>query len=204
MSAFSACMHSPGSCRVHAFIESDPVPDKPTHPSFINAAGTPSIDPSISHNSDPQSAPPSRWAFLWDRPFLWAMAVAVPAACAFALAAHFGVAGRVPSNLLMFLLVYPVLEELVFRGLVLGALRRYPVLARMYGPGISAGNVITAAWFAMAHLVRTPWPWALATFVPGLIFGWSRERHGALLPPVLLHITYNLAVWAGVWLGTPR
>ncbi len=152
---------------------------------------------------DDNSTQPSRWAFLKDRQFLAAMAIALPAACAFAVAASYGVGGRVPGNLLLFLLVFPVLEEVVFRGLVLGTLVRYPVLARMHGPGISAANVITAAWFAMAHLLRAPWPWALATFVPGLVFGWSRERHGTLLPPMLLHIAYNLAVWVGVSLGTP-
>ena len=128
--------------------------------------------------------------------------VAVPAACAFALAARLGLGAHVPGNLVLFLLVFPVLEELVFRGLVLGALVRYPALARVHGPGISAANIITAAWFAMAHLLRQPWPWALATFVPGLIFGWSRERYRSLLPPILLHVAYNLAVWVGVALGT--
>ena len=148
------------------------------------------------------TAPAPLWAFLTDRQFIWALAIALPAAGAFALATRFGLDVRAPRNLLLFLLVYPVLEELVFRGLVLGTLVRYPVLARRHGANISTANVITAAWFAMAHLLRVPWPWALATFVPGLIFGWSRERHGTLLAPMLLHVAYNLAVWVGVWWGT--
>lgn len=145
---------------------------------------------------------PAPLAFLGDRAFLGALALALPACIAFALAPWFGVVVRVPSLAWQFLLLYPVLEELAFRGLVQGQLLRLPALARPHVTAISMANVLTAAAFAAAHLLREPWPWAVATFVPGLVFGWARERSGGVLAPMVLHVAYNVAVWLGAWLTT--
>lgn len=141
-----------------------------------------------------------------DRGFLAALALALPAVAVFAYAPQLGVAVHVPASPWLFVLVYPVLEELVFRGLVQGWLLQRPALAaplvaRTWLAGLSAANVVTAALFAAAHLLRSPWPWALATFLPGLVFGWLRERHGGVTAPAIVHVAYNAAVLLGATIG---
>jgi len=91
---------------------------------------------------------------------------------------------------LMSVIVYPVLEEIVFRGSIQGALLTRPALARSIA-GISLACVITSVLFAAAHLLRQPPLWAALVFVPSLVFGWARERHDSLISPTVLHMSYN-------------
>jgi len=74
----------------------------------------------------------------------------------------------------------PAIEEVAFRGLLQGWLRRRlsPV------PAIGAG----AFCFAVLHgipLLIVP------LFLVGLVLGWLYERDGSLLPPILLHAAFN-------------
>lgn len=86
------------------------------------------------------------------------------------------------------ILVYPPLEEWVFRGELQPALaRRLP--ARL-GP-LSAANGLTSLAFAALHLLAHPPAWAAAVFLPSLVFGFMRERSGGLAQPITLHLTYN-------------
>jgi len=84
----------------------------------------------------------------------------------------------------------PLVEELLFRGVVQGELAR---VLRLRGAwfGLTVANALTAAAFAAAHLVNQPPLWALATFFPALLFGWSRDRSGSVLPAWLLHAAFN-------------
>lgn len=86
-------------------------------------------------------------------------------------------------------LVYPVLEELVFRGLL------QPWLARMLGfrrlGPVSAANLLTSVLFAAAHLMHHPGIWAAAVLGPSLVFGHFRERHAGVSVPIFLHAYYN-------------
>jgi len=86
--------------------------------------------------------------------------------------------------------VYPILEEVVFRGLILEWLTGW-THNRRYGL-LSAANLLTSGLFVMAHLVYQPWHWALLVFFPSLVFGYMKERHNSLLAPIALHIFYNL------------
>jgi membrane protease YdiL (CAAX protease family) len=92
-------------------------------------------------------------------------------------------------------LIFPILEEIVFRGLLQGWL-----LSRLgrggFGP-LSFANLIAAVIFAAAHLIHQPPLWAALVFFPALIFGFFRERHDTLGSPILLHVWYNLG-W--LWL----
>lgn len=87
------------------------------------------------------------------------------------------------------ILLYPVLEEVVFRGLLLEGLTRY-VRARWHG--LSLANVLTSLLFVVAHFPFHPGYWASAVFVPSLLFGYSKERYRSLWPPMILHSFYNL------------
>lgn len=93
-----------------------------------------------------------------------------------------------PIQLLNLVLLYPVVEEIIFRGMV------QPYIANRQPHKVlklSVANLLTSALFASIHLLNQPVIWALATFFPSLIFGYCKERYQILLPSILLHITYN-------------
>lgn len=95
--------------------------------------------------------------------------------------------------LLMLVVVYPVLEELAFRGLVQGLLLR-PRWGRYRAGPLSVANALTALAFAVSHWPRGGALLAMGVVTPGLIFGYFRERHDGLWGPILLHGWYNLCV----------
>jgi uncharacterized protein len=95
-----------------------------------------------------------------------------------------------PAALLSAALLYPVLEELSFRGWLQGWLLDRLGAWRRYG-GLSLPNLLTSLAFGVAHLASQPPLWAAAAVVPSLMFGHLRERHGSVLPPMALHVYYN-------------
>jgi membrane protease YdiL (CAAX protease family) len=56
---------------------------------------------------------------------------------------------------------------------------------------ISSANIITSLLFSAVHLINHPPLWALATFMPSLIYGYSMERYKNLTAPTTLHCIYN-------------
>lgn len=98
-------------------------------------------------------------------------------------------------------LVQPLLEELVMRGLVQGlalslTLRHGAALRQ--GP-LSVANGLTTALFVALHLPHQPLAWALAVALPSLVLGHLRERLGSVWPGVLLHAIYNLGFGLVAW-----
>ncbi len=92
-----------------------------------------------------------------------------------------------------FVLVQPLAEELVFRGILQGQAlrltthRRQP---RRLGP-VTLANVLVTVAFVALHLRAQPLAWALAVAAPSLVLGHLRERMGSVWPPVLVHMVYN-------------
>jgi uncharacterized protein len=84
----------------------------------------------------------------------------------------------------------PLIEELLFRGVLQGELLRHAVMARSRY-GVSVANLLVSVAFAGAHLVNQPPGWALATFLPSLLFGFFRDRTGSVAPGLLLHVAFN-------------
>lgn len=89
--------------------------------------------------------------------------------------------------LILFLMVVlvPIFEELVYRGLLLGGLSRH----------ISFGwaNLLQAIMFAASH---DDWPRFPFYLVLGLLAGWLVKRTGALSPAIALHALNNLLAFA--------
>ena len=79
-----------------------------------------------------------------------------------------------------FVLVAPLMEELLFRGLLL------PRLVRAHG--VPAGLVVSAALFALVHGRPAPMAYALAA---GLVLGALRLRFRSVVPCVALHAATN-------------
>jgi uncharacterized protein len=93
------------------------------------------------------------------------------------------------------LVVVALPEELFFRGFILGVLeKRWPPKLRIAGGGIGWALVMSAAMFALIHLPKDGDPRALATFFPGLLFGWMRSATGSILPSTLTHAGSNILV----------
>lgn len=144
--------------------------------------------------------PPRPGAMLVDKHLLLAAAAAVPAWLL--LATQFGAAMAAPATLrgwLAFVLLRPLLEELVFRGIVQGELLRW-TRGRMAGP-LTRANLATTVLFVAAHLLAQPPAWALAVAAPSLVLGHVRDRLRSVWPAVVLHAIYNggfalAAMWA--------
>lgn len=129
----------------------------------------------------------------WRDPLLGAaLAAALPvwAALAWLQPPPAPLAGAVaaPLTFLYLVLALPILEEAAFRGLVQEGLGR--LWHRRWGP-LTAANAGQAAAFGLLHLIAHPPLWAAAILVPGLVFGFFRERHATLATPIALHAFYN-------------
>lgn len=102
------------------------------------------------------------------------------------------------------LLVVALPEELFYRGYLQTSWRRTNPSRRrrVLGADLGEGFVRTQLLFALGHLI-TLQPWRVATFFPGLLFGWTRERTGSLAAPVVVHALSNLflAVLEASFLG---
>ncbi|GAO34644.1 hypothetical protein SCT_0023 [Sulfuricella sp. T08] len=89
----------------------------------------------------------------------------------------------------------PLLEELLFRGVVQGQLR-----LRTWGGkkhwGMTQANLLTSVLFVLAHAFYHPPLWALAVFVPSLVFGHFRDRYGNITPSLVLHVYYNMGFFS--------
>lgn len=91
------------------------------------------------------------------------------------------------------LLVTALPEEAFFRGYLQTTLDavwapRWRILGADVGPGL----VVSAAIFALGHVLTVPNPARLAVFFPALLFGWLRARTGGIGSSVAFHAACNL------------
>jgi len=85
--------------------------------------------------------------------------------------------------------VIPIIEELVFRGLMQDICwRRLP--ASNLGP-VSLANLVTSIVFVLMHMLYHPVLWAAGVLLPSLTFGYFKDRYQSVLPPTVLHVFYN-------------
>ena len=94
-----------------------------------------------------------------------------------------------PLVFLLPVLVYPVLEEIVFRGLIQELVHEYLSKASL-GP-VSVANLLTSLLFTGVHFFYHPPLWAALVFFPSLVFGFFKDRTQGLMAPIILHVFYN-------------
>ena len=94
-----------------------------------------------------------------------------------------------PLVFLLPVLVYPVLEEIVFRGLIQELVHEYLSKASL-GP-VSIANLLTSLLFTGVHFFYHPPLWAALVFFPSLVFGFFKDRTQGLMAPIILHVFYN-------------
>lgn len=93
------------------------------------------------------------------------------------------------------LIVVALPEELFFRGFLLHLLeKRFPPKRKLLGGGVGLALVLSAVAFAVIHLPKDGDPRALATFFPGLLFGWMRSATGSILAGTVTHAGSNILV----------
>lgn len=93
-----------------------------------------------------------------------------------------------PGELAVFFLVggavAPLAEEVFFRGVLYGFLRRWGVAAALFG---------STLLFVAAHPPGLALPWPQA--VGGILFAAAYEATGSLATPITIHILGNLAIF---------
>jgi membrane protease YdiL (CAAX protease family) len=93
------------------------------------------------------------------------------------------------------MLVVALPEELFFRGFLLGLLeKRFPPKRRILGGGIGWALVLSSLAFALIHLPKDGDPRVLATFFPGLLFGWMRSRTKSIVASTVTHGSSNILI----------
>ena len=111
---------------------------------------------------------------------------------------------RIPKDALLLvpyhLFFVAIPEEFFYRGYFQTRLNEvFPRKFLVFGVPIGWGIVLASLFFAFGHsLVVVRW-WHFATFFPGLLFGWLREKTGQPLAGALLHAWANVTV---TWLDT--
>lgn len=79
-------------------------------------------------------------------------------------------------------IVAPVAEEIVFRGLIFGYLRRW---------GLPAAILVSTAVFAAFHLPAIP----VTQVVGGVVFAIAYHKGKSLMAPMVIHMLGNLAIF---------
>jgi membrane protease YdiL (CAAX protease family) len=81
-------------------------------------------------------------------------------------------------------LVAPVAEEVFFRGVVYGFLRRW---------GVPVAVVGTTVIFVAAHSIGSTVP--ITQIVGGIVFAVAYEMGGSLMVPIIIHVLGNMAIF---------
>ncbi|UCB55208.1 MAG: JDVT-CTERM system CAAX-type protease [Thiotrichales bacterium] len=93
----------------------------------------------------------------------------------------------------------PIVEEILFRGILQGQL-----IKTKWGPrsllNISAANGVTSILFAGIHMINNSPVFALTVFAPSLLFGYFRDRCNSIYPSILLHSAFNALVIDGLFI----
>lgn len=91
------------------------------------------------------------------------------------------------TALLLALAVYPLLEEWLFRGMLLRELDQRFLKWRGWRT-----NLAVSILFGLAHAVAWPISHAAAVVLPSLLFGWLWQRYQRLWLCVAVHAACNV------------
>ena len=98
-----------------------------------------------------------------------------------------------PLEFVALCLAYPLFEEVIFRGFILGELRNRldnGFLVR----GVSKANLITSILFCGVHAFAHGTTLSALTFFPSLILGLLRESGGSIPLCVFVHSLWNCSL----------
>ena len=94
------------------------------------------------------------------------------------------------------ILVAPLMEEIIFRGVLFGIFEAQV--------GLRFAVLTTAILFGGLHVPEYwgAWNHALLIFFVGLVFSLARGRSGSLAPSVFLHVGYNASMMIALFVST--
>jgi membrane protease YdiL (CAAX protease family) len=95
--------------------------------------------------------------------------------------------GRLSQTLLFLLvggIVGPIAEELFFRGVLYGFLRRW---------GVVVAIVVSTGLFVLAHPISQGFP--IPQAAGGIVFALAYELEGSIMSPIVIHVLGNLALY---------
>ena len=92
------------------------------------------------------------------------------------------------GGILRIVIIAPIVEEVIFRGLIMSG------FSRNYRPAVAV--ILSALLFALFHL--NPWQFA-AAFSLGIVLGWIRIRTGSVLACIAGHATHNALVFLSAY-----
>jgi len=159
-------------------------------------------DRAVKRQPDTLNKSPAEDRRLWQDPLFYAALMAGPL---FWIALYliqqpviqWGWPRLLPWQFLVPVVFYPLVEEMVFRGLLQELVHGY-ISHRSLGP-FSVANLLTSVVFTGMHFIYHAPVWAALVFFPSLVFGYFKDRTGRLTAPILLHIFYNAGF---LWLFT--
>lgn len=102
-------------------------------------------------------------------------------------------------QLLSLIIWQPFIEEVLFRGIVQGQIRKQDWGKRAW-LGISSANAVTSILFVIIHMINHNPLFALTVLAPSLVFGYFRDYCNSIYPSIIIHSSYNAMVLVGLLL----
>jgi len=99
------------------------------------------------------------------------------------------------KSFFLLIFLYPLIEELAFRGTIQEYLYSKTKQQRLF-LGLSLANVLTSILFVLMHFVHHEPVWAILIFFPSLLFGYFKEIYNQITPSIVLHMFYNLCYFS--------
>jgi len=104
---------------------------------------------------------------------------------------------RVPPDLLNLVagnIAVALSEEFFYRGYMLRRFsERWPPRIQLFGAPFGKAMLLQTTLFALGHLLTWA-PYRLATFFPGLLFGWMAARSKRVVAPAIVHAASNILI----------
>ena len=104
------------------------------------------------------------------------------------------------AQLLSLIIWQPLVEEVLFRGIIQGQFSKREWGRRSW-LSISGANVAASVLFAAIHLINSSPLFAFSVIAPSLVFGYFRDYCNSVYPSIIIHCTYNAMVFAGLILN---
>ena len=101
------------------------------------------------------------------------------------------------TQLLSLIIWQPLVEEVLFRGIIQGQISKRDWGSRAWR-GITNANIITSILFVAIHMINSSPLFALTVIVPSLVFGYFRDYCNSVYPSIIIHSTYNAMVFVGL------
>ena len=104
-------------------------------------------------------------------------------------------------QLLSLIVWQPLLEEVLFRGIIQGQFAKHEWGKRSW-LNISSANAATSILFVAMHMVNTLPLYALTIFAPSLVLGYFRDYCDSIYPCIVIHSGFNAMLLAGLILSS--